>query len=188
MASLGITNVECREMDAEALDFPDHSFDAATMVCGLMFCPTPARALAEIRRVLKPGGRCAIVVWDEPAKNQFAGVAGRAAGEILKAPPPPPNVPQAFRFQRQELAVLLRDAGLRGVTIDSLDLQFAYDSVAHYLEITTDLAGALKAKLATLPETERQRFDTLVHENAAPYLSDVGLRLPAVPLCASAAV
>jgi SAM-dependent methyltransferase len=182
--SLGVS-IELHQMDAEALTFPDGTFDAVTFVCGLMFCPEPARAASEIRRVLKPGGRFAIVVWDEPAKNQFASVVGRAAGEVFRAPPPPPNAPQAFRFQRSDLETLLHSAGLRDIAIESRAMFFDYVSVQEYLEITTDLAGALKAKLETLAPTDLERFTALVHANAAPYLSQGKLRLPATPLCAS---
>jgi ubiquinone/menaquinone biosynthesis C-methylase UbiE len=67
--AMGLTNVEAREMDAEALDFPANRFDAVTFTTGIMFCADPVKAVAEIRRVLKSGGRYAIVVWDEPAKK-----------------------------------------------------------------------------------------------------------------------
>lgn len=183
--SLGVANVEFKEMDAERLDVPDASFDAMTCVCGLMFCPDPARALSEIRRALKPGGRFAIVAWDDPSRNQFAGVASRAAVDVLKAPPPAPNAPQAFRFQRDDLERLLQDAGFRDVVIESRPGSFHYDSVEQYLELTTDLAGALKAKLMTLPAADVERFRALARENAAPYVTSRGLELSATPMCAS---
>ena len=62
--AMRLTNVEAREMDAEALDFPANRFDAVTFTTGIMFCADPVKAVAEIRRVLKSGGRYAIVVWD----------------------------------------------------------------------------------------------------------------------------
>src|SRR6185369_107910 len=68
---LGAANVSFRTMDAEQLELPDASFDAVTCACGILFFPDADRALAEMRRVLKPGGRVAIGVWDEPLKNPF---------------------------------------------------------------------------------------------------------------------
>ena len=56
----GVDNVEFREGDAENLDFGDGEFDGVFSFSTLRFCPRPAVALGEIRRVLKPGGRAAI--------------------------------------------------------------------------------------------------------------------------------
>lgn len=52
----GIQNAEMLEMDARRLELPDHSFDAVICAFGIFFIPSPERALAEIRRVLKAGG------------------------------------------------------------------------------------------------------------------------------------
>ena len=50
-------------MDAEELRLPDASFDATLCALGLMYVPEPARALAEMRRLLRPGGRAVAAVW-----------------------------------------------------------------------------------------------------------------------------
>jgi len=55
--------VDARRMDAEALDFPDGSFDVALCALGLMYCPDPPTAMREMHRVLVPGGRAAAAVW-----------------------------------------------------------------------------------------------------------------------------
>ena len=55
-------------MPAEALALPDASFDVAYCQFGLMFVPEPLRALREMRRVLRPGGRIGIAVWSVPEK------------------------------------------------------------------------------------------------------------------------
>ena len=49
--------------DAEALPLPDAGFDAAVCALGLMYVPDPVRALCEMRRLLRPGGRAAAAVW-----------------------------------------------------------------------------------------------------------------------------
>lgn len=61
-ASRGLSG-DFRRMDAEALDYPDASFDAVLCSLGLMYVAEPLNAAREMRRVLGPGGRAAAVVW-----------------------------------------------------------------------------------------------------------------------------
>ena len=63
-----VANVMFATMPAEALALPDASFDVAYCQFGLMFVPEPIRALCEMRRVLRPGGRIGIAVWSVPEK------------------------------------------------------------------------------------------------------------------------
>src|SRR5689334_3383209 len=62
-AARGLRNVRTRELDLEAIDEPDGSYDVVVCREGLMLVPDPARAAREIGRVLRPGGRAAIAVW-----------------------------------------------------------------------------------------------------------------------------
>jgi ubiquinone/menaquinone biosynthesis C-methylase UbiE len=63
-----VANVMFASMPAEALALPDASFDVVFCQFGLMFVPEPIRALREMRRVLRPGGRIGIAVWSVPEK------------------------------------------------------------------------------------------------------------------------
>jgi ubiquinone/menaquinone biosynthesis C-methylase UbiE len=74
----GVTNVAFRAMGAEALELPDTSFDVVFCKLGLMFVPDPVRALGEMRRVLRPGGRLGIMVWSTADKVAHHGIAARA--------------------------------------------------------------------------------------------------------------
>jgi ubiquinone/menaquinone biosynthesis C-methylase UbiE len=59
----GLSNASFERMDAEALDLPDDSFDAALCALGLMYVPDPVQSFAEMRRVVEPGGRVVAAVW-----------------------------------------------------------------------------------------------------------------------------
>ena len=62
-AERDLANASFERADAEALAFADSTFDAAACGLGLMYVPDPVKALCEMRRVLRPGGRAAVAVW-----------------------------------------------------------------------------------------------------------------------------
>jgi SAM-dependent methyltransferase len=65
VAAHGIGNAVFERMDAEALALPDASFDVVVCALGLMYMPDPRQALREMARVLRTGGRIAVVVWGD---------------------------------------------------------------------------------------------------------------------------
>jgi ubiquinone/menaquinone biosynthesis C-methylase UbiE len=73
IAARGLRNASTRQMDAEHLDFADASFDCVLCAFSLQFFPHLDRALAEFRRVLKPGGFAAVTTWgqDDPAWDWY---------------------------------------------------------------------------------------------------------------------
>ena len=80
--------VEWRTADASSLPFGDGAFDAMVCQFGVMFFPDKAKAFAEARRVLKPGGAFLFNAWDRIEDNEFADVVTRALGELYPADPP----------------------------------------------------------------------------------------------------
>jgi len=80
--------VAWRQADAMALPFADASFDAVACQFGVMFFPDKARAFAEARRVLRPGGRLLFNVWDRIETNDFAWVIQEAVAAVFPEDPP----------------------------------------------------------------------------------------------------
>jgi len=68
-AALGLGNVRALTLDLDDLDQPDQAYDVVLCREGLMFAFDPAHAVAEIRRVLRPGGRMAASVWGPRERN-----------------------------------------------------------------------------------------------------------------------
>lgn len=106
-------NVHFTHMDAEHLDFPDGSFDAALCALGLMLFPQPEQALSEMHRVLRSGGTAALSVFGRGSR-----VALRAFMEpfLPHMPPAPQRGPSTFGFGRSEvLEEALENAGFSDV-------------------------------------------------------------------------
>ena len=80
--------VEWRQADAMQLPFPDASFDAVVCQFGVMFFPDRAKAYAEVRRVLKPGGLFLFNAWDRIEDNEFADVVTAALAGVFPQDPP----------------------------------------------------------------------------------------------------
>jgi enediyne biosynthesis protein CalE5 len=182
----GLDNIEFVEMDAEQLKFDDAAFDAVMNAYGLMFCPDLPRASREAHRVLKPGGRFALVTWDDPSKSPFFSVITPVAAPFLSLQPPDPAAPGPFRLSSpSQLELLLRDAGFSDVRVESVSMTLELASAAEYLQVFSDVAW--KAKVASLSDTDLERFKQEISHAVQPHLDKVsgGLRLAAASLCVS---
>jgi SAM-dependent methyltransferase len=80
--------VEWRQADAMQLPFEDGAFDAVVCQFGVMFFPDKAKAFAEARRVLRPGGLFLFSVWDRIEDNEFADVVTAALATLFPDDPP----------------------------------------------------------------------------------------------------
>ena len=110
-ASQGLSNVVFRLADAEALPFPDQSFDRVACRFGIMFFADHLKALRECRRVLKPGGRAVFIAWGPSAQPVFAATVG-VLEKYAPAPPRDPDAPHPFKFSEPgKLGRALAQAG-----------------------------------------------------------------------------
>jgi SAM-dependent methyltransferase len=80
-------DIEFTEGDAEAMPYPDASFDAVVSMYGVMFAPRPERVVAELERVVKPGGLIALANWTP------TGFIGKMFAVVARHLPPPAGLP-----------------------------------------------------------------------------------------------
>jgi SAM-dependent methyltransferase len=144
------TAIAWREGAAESLPFPDRSFDAVVSQFGLMFFQDRRAAIREMRRVLRPGGRLAIAVWDGLASMPafaaevalFQRVAGQRAADALRAP--------FVLGDRAALACAAAEGGIERPAIDTHAATAHFPSVRVLVE--ADLRGWLPLMGVALPE------------------------------------
>ena len=147
--------LEFRQGDAEALLFGDGSFDAVVANFGLLHLGRPERAAAEFARVLAPGGRVALTVWDLPERARFLGVFLEAVAAAGASPPEDiPTGPPFFRFSdERELARLLGGQRLEGIEVTTVSFTHAEASA------DTLWRGMLGGTVRTSALIERQTPD-----------------------------
>ena len=117
----GLPDAEGRVMDCHALDLPDDSFDVAGSQFGVMLVPDQPRALREMVRVTKPGGRVLMIAYSHPAELEFLQWFVAAMKAAVPEFPGIPDDPPPLEFQVADPEVLrqrLTDAGLKDVRVE----------------------------------------------------------------------
>jgi SAM-dependent methyltransferase len=185
----GIDNVEFKRLELEWIDLETASVDAILCRWALMLCVDPATAAGEMRRVLRPGGRAAVAVWDQAALNPWATIAGRALIELGHAEPPSPGEPGMFALAAPgRLQELLEAAGFVDVRVESVAVQRRNPGgVDEYVAETLDLSMMFGDVYGRLSDDERAEVVRVIGEAAAEFIDrDGALTLPGRSLVAGA--
>jgi SAM-dependent methyltransferase len=181
---LGLTNVEFRELDAEDLELVEDSVDAVVCRWGYMLMPNPADALAETRRVLRPGGRLAFAVWASSDRNPWISIAGRILVAHGHMPPPEPGEPGMFVLgNSDELRALVEDAGFANVQMDCVSVHNDYRDVDEYIRRSNEMRGMFSRAWSAASEAEREAMTEELRDAFAPFAVDGGYRLPGLSIC-----
>lgn len=116
-----LRNAEGRVMDCHALVLPDDSFDVTGSQFGVMLVPDQPRALREMVRVTKPGGRVLLIAYGYPTELEFLQWFVAAMKAVAPEFPGLPDDPPPLEFQLADPEVLrqrLTDAGLKGIRVE----------------------------------------------------------------------
>jgi SAM-dependent methyltransferase len=166
-AELGLHNINFHEMDAEAPDLPEHSFDVVFSRFGLMFLPDPQRALQRLRQLLVPGGRFVAAVWGPPQRVPFAHWPMEVAIRVLQLPAPPPQMPGPFSLaDSHRLEQLLTGAGFTAVQTEPMLVTLEWASVDDYLRFQQAILTGFNAMLAKFPAEQQAEVWRAVAETA----------------------
>jgi ubiquinone/menaquinone biosynthesis C-methylase UbiE len=136
--------VDFQTADAEALPFPDASFDAVLSTFGVMFTPNQAKAAAELMRVCRPGGRVGLANW---TPEGFVGQMFKTLGGHV---PPAPGALSPSRWGVEEnLRSLFGDAAA-AMVVNRRMFNFRYRSASHFIEVFRRWYGPVHKAFASL--------------------------------------
>ncbi len=190
-AKLDLTNVEFQVWNAEWIDLPVASVDAVLCRWGYMLMADPLAALVETRRVLRPGGRVALAVWDALAANPWALAPRIELIERGLAQPPAESseyTPGPFGLgDREHLQALLGEAGFTEIVVEAIDVVQSHPSFESFWETMLDISRELHDLVLAQPAAEIEAIEASLAERLAPYMAPDGtLEIPGRSLVAVA--
>jgi len=154
----GLINIETRVMDGENLEaLKDGSFDAVISRVGLIYFPDQQTALTGMRRVLKPNGKLAAIVYSTAENNKFFSIPISIIRRRAHLPPPLPGQPGPFSLGSPGvLEAAYQQAGFRNVAIRTVAAPLRLPSAADCVRFERESFGALHQMLAGVSEEERE--------------------------------
>lgn len=161
--SEGLSNITFQQADAESLPFPDEHFDVATCRYGLMFVPNKTRALEEMRRVLKPGGRAAIVAWGPLDENPYFAIVDRVMKKYVPSGQASISVP--------DLATGLGSPGTLSGLLQEVDFQEVEEETRRIIVPFVSSPSEIVDRVRQGPS--RKAFDSLTEEDRRKAFSEI---------------
>ncbi len=166
--------------DAENLPYANESFEAVVANFGILHFGRPERAVSEMARVLRPGGRVALTAWDQPDRMRLLAVFLDALADAGATPPESiPVGPPFFRFADDDaFSALLRQAGLVDVRVERVAFDHAVPSGDHlwdgFMTGTVRTSSLIEGQSAETRRRVRAAFDAAL----TAYRSGDGYVLP----------
>ena len=156
MRKAALTNVEARVMDAQSLDLESDSFDAVISRLGLMLLPDYRKALVEIHRVLKPGGKLGVIVFSTPERNLYVLLPSLIARRHAGLPPLASGQAAMFSLgQPGLLEQVLSEASFRDVEVQAIPAPRQFPSLEQMTEYLIGSTPMLREPMAKLDAAGR---------------------------------
>ncbi len=184
---LGLRNAQFEVAFADQLPFPDGSFDAVISRFGVMFFPSPVDAVREVLRVLKPGGKLALAVWNFAERNPFLNTVTAVIDRYADSPPPATDALDAYRFA---IPGKLRDVLGEAGAADTSERLLAFTieapvSVEEFWTLRCEISDKLRGKVAMLSKEQLTEAKRESFAAVRKYSAGDGMRFPAEVLIVS---
>ncbi|HEX8677042.1 MAG TPA: class I SAM-dependent methyltransferase [Segetibacter sp.] len=152
----GLNNIETKVMDGENLAVEEETFDAVISRVGLIYFPDQQKALKEMLRVLKPGGKVAAIVYSTPEKNKFFSVPVSIIRNRAKLPPPLPGQPGPFSLGAEGIIEkVFSQAGFKNVKSELVDSPLLLSTAKECVRFEKESFGALHQMMSSLSDSEK---------------------------------
>jgi SAM-dependent methyltransferase len=175
----GHAQVDTKVLDGENLDVPEGTFDAVISRVGLIYFPDQQRALAGMKRALKPGGRVAAIVYSTADKNKFFSIPVTIIRRRANLPPPLPGQPGPFSLGGPGVIDdVFRTAGFRDVQSRAVAAPVRLPSAAECVRFEKESFGALHQMLAGLDDAGKAAAWSEIEQELRQFESAGGFEGP----------
>lgn len=153
-----IHNIKTSVMDGQALDIADASYDISASIVGLIFFPDIDKGFSELRRVLKPGGRCAVVCWDHPENFDMMKLLKQSIETAVPDFKMPVQTPVWARMVGEHaLAERFQRAGFNKVEVTTIDGLLRLDSVEDFWSVFISSSPPMISLFSALGKENTER-------------------------------
>jgi ubiquinone/menaquinone biosynthesis C-methylase UbiE len=174
----GMNNVDTRVVDAQRLDLDPDSFDAAISRNCLMLIPDYQQALTSIRRVLKPGGRFAAIVFSAPDRCPYLSIPHAIVFRIGRLTSPSPERFGEFRLAAPGvLEYAYRTAGFREISVHTVPTRRRFPSIDEAMQYARGPLP-LRELMARLSRAEQEQAWAEIERALARYVGPQGYDSP----------
>jgi ubiquinone/menaquinone biosynthesis C-methylase UbiE len=175
----GLANVETRVMDAQHLDLESESFDATISQMGVMLVPDHRAALAEMHRVLKPGGKLAVIVWSTPERNLYVLLPSLIARRHANLTPLASGQEGMFSLGSPGLLErVLTEAGFQDVMVQAVPAPRRFPSVPALIEFLIGSSPLLREPLTLLDEGSKVAMLAEIEHTMRQFDGKDGVEIP----------
>lgn len=186
-SNMNLTQLSAEVMDAESLDVPDEHYDAVISRLGLMYLPNLQKGLSEIKRVLRPGGRVAAIVFTTAEKTPFFSMPVRMIRERRGLPPPEPGQPGPFSLGSPGVLVQnLVDAGFQDAQEQVIEAPLRFASAAECVRWRQEASGTMQQMLSGLDDREKEEIWKDIKEALRQFETADGFESPCELMICSA--